>query len=195
VNRTSLAVTAVATLVALIACKGKTEKPEKREKPEPSAEVPSSEHAKATPTHTGSAKAPPPAKPETPAKGEATLVVQKVTRRSTCGSDVLGYDVLVESSADEGAKPARRPLFCPPAKKDMFGMCSHFRRCEVDSSEAPTSSRAAVTCDGKHFVLEATENGTHVSTPEDAGAATDVAPYRMHVAPPKTEGRTANVDC
>ena len=123
--------------------------------------------------------------------GDASLVVERVVRASECGHDVLGFDVLVETQRDGEAKAVRRPLFCPPGKKDMFGMCSHFQRCAIDHDAGGTGG-ISVTCDGKAIVLEVGSSGTSVS---GAGASIEVSKAPLRVLSATTRTRKALVDC
>jgi hypothetical protein len=120
--------------------------------------------------------------------GDASLVVERVVRESECGHDVLGFDVLVETKRDGEAKAVRRPLFCPPGKKDMFGMCSHFRRCAIDDGAGGIS----VTCDGRPIVLQVGGSGTVVS---GADASIEVTKAPLRVLSATTRTRKALVDC
>jgi hypothetical protein len=139
-----------------------------------------------TPPSVAAAPSPPPSAALSTV-GEASLVVERVVRESECGHDVLGFDVLVETKRDGEAKAVRRPLFCPPGKKDMFGMCSHFQRCAIDGAGGIN-----VTCDGKSIVLQVDGSGT-VASGGDASIEVTKAPLRVLSATSRT--RKALVDC
>ncbi len=128
--------------------------------------------------------------PEASVPTEATmrLLVERVMSHNGQTPDhFLAYDLVVLSEVTGQSGPRRVHPFCPPAKKDMFGICRRFRACAPADGGQPE----AVACDGKTFVLMQRAGATYLKEDEREMIVVQGLPA---IGLPLRRDRLANVD-
>jgi hypothetical protein len=139
-----------------------------------------------------------------PARGTATLVVERISNWVAWGGSIpdqylseLGVDLFVIVRDDDSAKKSRKEyVFCPSQGPDggttsprlsTYGRyCRAFASCHIVSPDAGASHRVEVQCGSEDVVLES--DGTHTIVRGSFGER-EVAAHPTTIAPVRTATR------
>ena len=143
------------------------------------------------------ARAAPIATPDAGVGAEATLIVERVSSVSECGTSDLGVDLVLEVHDATGRH--LESVFCSPwstttgtvRRRNLWQMCREFHACSTPPATSSTD-RIEVTCGHETIMLRTDDHHTWITGPFGEH---QIAPVRFRSVNVRRRTRRAMVDC